>query len=212
MKNKIPALVVVLGLASLCWAFPPFHLRSLKAVREAQENQQFDAGDFASRFWTEQLLPAAGQASDAAVVLEQIAADPKTVRDGFGRTVGVGNSYFLLLRGSGRVVSADEHSIGIRLTPGDNEAEIVIELGFVFGNAVRDATGLINASSYPNAQEYNDISAALNGMVETNVLPQLQQIAKVGGRIQFMGCVEVADEDLDLKPLKLVPIEVRESR
>jgi len=85
----------------------------------------------------------------------------------------------------------------------------VIELGFVFGNAVRDATGLIKASDYPNAQEFNDISAALNSMVETNVLPQLQEMAKVGGRIQFVGCVEVGDEEMDLKPLKVVPIEVK---
>ena len=85
----------------------------------------------------------------------------------------------------------------------------MIELGFVFGNAVRDATGLITASSYPNAQEFNDISAALNSMVEANVLPQLQQIAKVGDRIQFVGCAEVGDEDTDLKPLKLVPVMVK---
>jgi len=212
MKSKVPALVVLAVLAILGWAFPPFHVRSLKAVRGAVEDQRFDAGEFASRFWTEQLLPAAGQATDAAAVLERIATDPKAVRAEFGRTVGVGSSYFLFLQGSGRVVNADENSIGLRLTPGGGDAEIVIELGFVFGNAVRDGSGLISASSYPNAQEYNDISAALNGMVETNVLPQLPPIAKAGSRIQFAGCVEVADEDLDLKPLKLVPIEVKESR
>jgi predicted lipoprotein len=74
---------------------------------------------------------------------------------------------------------------------------------------VRDATGLIKASNYPNAQEFNDISAALNSIVETNVLPQLQRIAKVGGRIQFAGCVEVGEEESDLKSLKLVPILVK---
>jgi predicted lipoprotein len=212
MKNKVPALVVVLGLAGLCWAFPPFHLRSLKAVREAHENQQFNATDFAARFWNERLLPAAENAADAAVVLETAASSPQAVRERFGRTVGVGDSFFLFVRGSGRVVSADGNNVGLRLQGEGDQPQIVIELGFVFGNAVRDATGLISASDYPNAQEFNEIAAALNGMVETNVLPQLQQIAKVGGRIQFMGCVEVADEDLDLKPLKLVPIEVGESR
>jgi len=37
----------------------------------------------------------------------------------------------------------------------------------------------------------------------------LQQMAKVGSRVRFAGCVEVGDEEQDLKPLKLVPIVVK---
>jgi predicted lipoprotein len=201
--------IVLSVVGVLWWAFPPFNVRSLKEVRETRESNKFDPAEFAADFWTEKLLPATEGAMDAAKVLEKTAAEPKTVRERFGRTVGVGSSYFLFLRGSGRVVSADENSIALSLTPDGSEAQIVIELGFVFGNAVRDATGLISPSSYPNAQEFNDISAALNSLVETNVLPRLPQLARVGARIHFAGCVEVADEDLDLKPLKLVPVLVK---
>jgi len=209
MKKARPLLILIVVLAALCWFFPPFHVRSLKAVRQAAASMQFNAADFASKFWEEQLLPAAQQAADAAAVVEQINSNPKSVREQFGRTVGMGDSYYLFLRGDGRVVSADEDSIGLSLEPEGDDGQIVIELGFVFGNAVRDATGLIKASTYPNAQEFNDISAALNTMVETNVLPHLQKIAKVGSRVHFVGCVEVGDEELDLKPLKLVPVEVK---
>lgn len=211
--NKLFSALIGIGLlAILCWVFPPFHIRSLKAVRAAQENQQFDATAFAARFWTEELLPAADKAVDAAIIMERIAADPGAVCTEFGRTVGVGGSCFLFLRGSGYVVSADESTVGLNLESDNGEPQIVIELGFVFGNAVRDATGLISPSSYPNAQEFNDISAALNGIVETNVLPQLQRIAKVGSRLRFAGCAEVADEELDLNPLMLVPVLVEEQK
>jgi predicted lipoprotein len=209
MKRLLPWITALVLLILLCWAFPPFHVRSLQAVREAQAGGKFDAADFAARFWSGTLLPAVDQAADAAAVLDRIATDPKSVRQQFGRTVGVGSSYYLFLRGDGRVVSLDEENLGLSLKPDGNEAQIVIPLGFVFGNAVRDATGLIQASSYPNAQEFNAISAALNGLVETNVLPQLQQAAKVGRRIHFAGCVEVGDEEQDLKPLKLVPVLVK---
>jgi len=212
MKTLRPTLVVLALLGALSWMFPPFHIRSLKAVRAVADDQQFNAAHFASRFWKEHLLPATEQASDAAAVLERITADPPSVREHFGRTVGVSSSYYLFLRGQGRVVNADENSIGLRLTPDGHEAQIVIELGFVFGNAVRDATGLISASNYPNAQDYNDISAALNAIVETNVLPQLPLLAKVGNRIEFAGCVEVEDEEVNLQPFKLVPVRVTGNR
>jgi predicted lipoprotein len=209
MKRALPWFIVLVALAGLCWAFPPFHIRSLKAVRAAQMSAQFNATDFVGQFWREKLLPATGQAAEATKVSAAIAAGPQKVREQFGRTVGVSSSYFLFVRGAGRVVSADADNIGLALKAEGNEAEIIVPLGLVFGNAVRDGPGLLNSSAYPNAQEFNDISAVLNRIVETNVLPQLQQIAMVGKRIQFAGCVEVGDEETDLKPLKLVPISVK---
>jgi predicted lipoprotein len=209
MKRALFWLVALVTLAGLCRAFPPFHIRSIKAVREAQANLQFNAADFAGRFWNEKLLPATGQAAEATKVLAAIAAAPEQVREQFGRTVGVSSSYFLFVHGAGRVVSADADNIGLTLKAEGHEADIIIPLGLVFGNAVRDSTGLLNSSAYPNAQEFNDISAALNRIVETNVLPQLQRIATVGKRVQFAGCVEVGEEETDLKPLKLVPILVK---
>jgi predicted lipoprotein len=209
MKRALPWLIILAVLVVVCWVFPPFHIRSLKAVRAAQMSAQFNATDFVGQFWREKLLPATEKAADATQVIAAVAGDPAKVREQFGRTVGVSSSYFLFVRGVGRVVSASDDSIGLALKSEGDTAEIVVPLGLVFGNAVRDGTGLLDSSSYPNAQEFNDISAALNSMVETNVLPQLQQMAKVGKRIQFAGCVEVADEEADLKPLKLVPITVK---
>jgi predicted lipoprotein len=209
MKRFLPWLIALILLAGLCCVLPPFRVRSLKAVREAQVSKEFNATDLVGRFWGEKLLPGIEQAADVTQVLAALANSPAKVRRQFGRTVGVSSSYFLFVRGAGRVVSASDDSIGLALKPEDETAEVVVPLGLVFGNAIRDGTGLLDSSSYPNAQEFNDISAALNSIVETNVLPQLQQMAKVGKRIQFAGCVEVADEETDLRPLKLVPITVK---
>ena len=208
MNKALPAVIAVVVLAGLCWAFPPIRVRSLQAVRQAQVNAQFNASDFVSRFWAERLLPATTQATDVAKVLEAIAGGPQKVREQFGRTVGVSSAYFLFVRGSGRVVKVSQEQIDLAVNGDD--ADVTVPLGLVFGNAARDGTGLLDSSSYPNAQQFNDISAALNSLVETNVLPQLRRLAAVGKRIHFAGCVEVGDEEQDLKPLKLVPISISE--
>ena len=208
MLKALPLLVVIGIATALCWTFPPFHIRSRKEMRAMQDKAGFNAVGFVNQFWTEKLLPAGARATDVLAVRTMIVTSPKQVRERFGRTVGLSSSYFLFLRGAGRVVSVDNDNIGMALTAEGSEADLVVPLGPVFGNAVRDGTGLLDSSSYPNAQEFNDISAALNSIVETNVLPQLQRIATVGKHIRFTGCVEVNDEDQDLKPLKLVPIAV----
>ena len=209
VKRRLPWIIVILLLAGLCWAFPPVRFHSLKEVRAAQAGTQHNAKDVIESIWSDKLVPAAEQATDAAAIVEAIATDPKQVRERFGRTVGVSSSYFLFLRGSARVVSADEDAVGLSLKSSGDEADIVVPLGFVFGNAVRDATGLLSASNHPNAQEFNEVSAKLNEIVEKQVLPEFARLATVGQRLRFAGCVEVADEETDLKPLELVPIYVR---
>ena len=85
----------------------------------------------------------------------------------------------------------------------------MLQAGLIFGDAVRDGTGLLDASAYSNSQDFNDISAALDHIVETRVIPGLRQQASIGATISFAGCAEVDDESADLKPLKVVPIQTK---
>jgi predicted lipoprotein len=84
--------------------------------------------------------------------------------------------------------------------------EVSLQTGLIFGNAVRDGTGLLNVDDYPNSQDFNAISEALNRLVEERVLPRLRERARVGATVRFAGCAEVNDESSDLKPLRVVPI------
>jgi len=79
----------------------------------------------------------------------------------------------------------------------------------VFGDAIRDGTGLLNVNDYPDSQNFNDISAALDHLVETQVLPGLRQQARIGVTLSFAGCAEIDDEDSDLNPLKVIPVATR---
>jgi predicted lipoprotein len=107
------------------------------------------------------------------------------------------------------VVATSDEDISLAVTPGITNAEILLQAGLIFGDAVRDGTGLLNESAYPNSRDFNDLSGALNHIVETRVLPALHQQAKVGAKISFAGCAEVDDEHMDLKPLKVIPIQTK---
>jgi predicted lipoprotein len=108
--------------------------------------------------------------------------------------------------GKGRVLSVSDDEVALAVTGGATAAEIVLPTGPLFGNAVRDGTGLLNVNDYPNSQDFNAVSEALNHLAETGVLPKLRAQAKVGSIVRFTGCVEVNDESSDLKPLRVIPI------
>jgi predicted lipoprotein len=102
-----------------------------------------------------------------------------------------------------------KNGVSLALKDGDGPADILLPTGLLFGNAVRDGTGLLDASAFPNSQNFNDLSSELNRIVETTLLPQLREQAKVGAKISFAGCAELGDEDTDVKPVKVIPVSVK---
>ena len=200
-------LIGIAVVAAIGWLFPLFHIVPLKIVTAERAAVTFNAASFAESFWTNQLLPATGKAVKAEVLIPAIDADAGMAKTNYSRSVGMGDAYFYFLSGRGKVLAVSDDEIALAITPGATNTEVAIELGLVFGNTIRDGTGLLNASDYPNSQDFNDLSAALNHMVETNVLPNLHESVKVGATVAFTGCTEVDDESSDLKPLKVIPIE-----
>ena len=202
-------LIIALAVAAIvCWRFPLFHVVSLKTAAAEKAAGTFNPQDFAAAFWTNHLLPSATKAVDAKTLLAAIETSAPTAKTNYSRSVGMADGYFYFLSGTGHViaVSDDEISLTITTDAGTN-AEISLQTGLIFGNALRDGTGLLNVSDYPNSQDFNAISEALNHIVETQVLPKLRTQAKVGEKLFFAGCVEVDDESSDLKPLKIIPIQ-----
>lgn len=209
MKRAVLAVVALGLLAGVFRLVPLFHLVSLKQEQGRQAAAEFNATNFAASFWNEKLLKSLDRAADAGQVLAALATDPQKARTQFGRTLGVSSSTLFFLRGTGHVVSVTKNGVSLALKDGDGPADILLPTGLLFGNAVRDGTGLLDASAFPNSQNFNDLSSELNRIVETTLLPQLREQAKVGAKISFAGCAELGDEDTDVKPVKVIPVSVK---
>lgn len=200
-------LIAIVVIAVVCWPFPLFHVVPLKTAEAKQAATVFNATRFAESFWTNQLAASFSQTVPANALVTAIQSDPTAAKKKYSRSVGLGDTYFYYLSGTGQVTAVADDAISISLSSGSTNVDVLLQVGLVFGDAVRDGTGLLNASDYPNSQDFNDISAALDHLVETRVLPPLKE-TKVGEKISFTGCAEVDDESNDLKPLKVIPVQI----
>jgi predicted lipoprotein len=200
-------LIAVAITVVICWRFPLFHAVPLKTAVAEKTAVTFDPAEFTETFWTNQLLPSFTKAVKADTLLSAIQTDGAAAKMNYARCVGMGESYFYFLSGTGRVMAVSDDEVSLTISDGSTNIEVSLQTGLIFGNALRDGTGLLNVNNYPNSQDFNAISEALNHIVETRVLPKLHDQAKVGAKVHFTGCAEVDDESSDLKPLKVIPIQ-----
>lgn len=201
--------IAIALVAGICWLFPLFHVVPIKTARAEKAAATFNPAGFAETFWTNQLLLSLDKTVNAGALVNAIQSDPAAARKKFSRSIGLSESYFYFVSGTGRVVAVSDDAVSLALTDGSTNADVALQSGLIFGDAIRDGTGLLNAGAYPNSQDFNDISAALNHIAETRVLPELRRQAKLGAKISFAGCAEVDDESTDLKPLKVVPVQAK---
>ncbi len=200
-------LIAVVVVASLCWLFPLFHIVPLERAAKEKAAATFDPKAFAEKFWNEQLLTSLDKAVKAEELLPAIQSNAAEAKRKYSRSVGVSESYTYYIAGQGRVLAVNDDEVSLAVTEGATTAEVSLQTGLLFSNAIRDGTGLLNVNDYPNSQDFNAISEALNRIIEERVLPKLRETAKVGTIISFVGCAEVNDESTDLKPLKMIPVK-----
>ena len=204
--RPLPWLIAIVITAGICWRFPLFHVVSLKQAQQERAAATFNPKEVAEKFWNERLLKSLDQAVKAEVLLSAIQTDATAARKKFSRNMGVSESCTYFVSGTGRVLEISDDEISLAVTAGSTNAEISLQVGLLFSNAVRDGTGLLSVNDYPNSQDFNSISEALNRIIEERVQPRLRETAKVGATIRFTGCAEVNDVSSDLKPLKVIPI------
>ncbi|MBM4091414.1 MAG: DUF2291 domain-containing protein [Planctomycetes bacterium] len=199
---------VAAAAAVLFHFFPLFHVVPLDQAGQRAAGKPLDPVALVDRFWAERLSPGGTRAVDAVELVAAMQQDRNSARRTHGRSVGVGGAYYYFVAGTGRVTSVEKDSVRLSLRDDPPQVEVALETGKIFGNAVRDGTGLWNVNDFPNSQDFNALSSEINHRIEQQVLPALRKKATVGATVRFVGCAEIMDEDTDLHPLRIVPFIV----
>jgi predicted lipoprotein len=186
-RRPWPLLAAAALLVALLVAYPPIRFGGPPTLG-ANSAAAFNPAVFAEAYWHEKLLPAAAQASALASILPSLRRDPTEAARDFGRKVGLGNAAYFFARGDGRITAVERG----RLLVAIDGSIIAVRTGPVFGNVVRDGSGLVDVNEVPGLAEFNALSAELNRMVEERVQPKLQT-ATVGANLTFVGMAEAPE-------------------
>lgn len=201
---KYTVLLVLLGVV----AYHSVYFKRLDEVKGSagpNAGQAFDAASYAGTFWTQKLLPATAKATDFDALLLLLKTDKEKAFNSYSHALGIGNIRYFLVKGTGKVTAVGDNDVTV-LLPSSQSVKLATD--YIFGNAARDVSGLIQITEFDNAMDLNNVSAELNAIIRNTVVPPLKASAKPGATVNFVGAVELNQAHLHLDTIEVIPIVV----
>ena len=212
MARKIIKYLVLVLITGLL-AYNSVYIKKLSEVH-AKEPVAFNAARFAQQLWEKQ-LPAR---LDSAITLDSLAAalktDPARAFHKYFNSLSIGNIRYGLVKITGTVLSVNDDEVMVLPTDGNgNSHPVTITTEYVYGNAIRDASRLVDIKDFVNTTDLNNISEALNKIVRTTVATGLKTAVKKGDRVTCTGAIELNEARIErsrtypLDDLELIPVQ-----
>ena len=169
------------------------------------EEVEFDAKTFVDAIWDNEMLAAYDSAALLVDLIERLEEAPKLAFNQEAKALGIGNIGYFKVQGEGTILKINEDNILVEV----GNRVIEIETEFIFGNAIRDASGLIKLNDYDRTSDFNSISESINEKIRQKVIPEFRKDLELGNQIRFKGALELNKAHLDLQQLEIIPISLQ---
>jgi predicted lipoprotein len=188
-------------------AYNSVYFRKLDAMKAS--SSKFDAKAFARNYFNNKLIPSLSVAVEINQLISLLESNKEQTFERYGHALGIGNIRYFLVKGEGQITSINENDITILAKADTATKSICIATEFVFGNAIRDASGKIDINEFSNTMDFNSVSSEINKIVRAKVLPAFKASVKKGNTVQFAGAVELNKEHLNVDDIELMPAQLK---
>jgi predicted lipoprotein len=201
---KYSLLLVVFALL----AYKSVYFKKLSAVKKIT-NEKFDAVAFAKKLWDEKLPAKIENAIELTILIKAIAADPNIAFEKYSNAMAVGNYRYAMVKADAKVVQVNEDDLWLQLPFADSLLNVKVATEFVYGNAIRDASNLLQVKDFPNTADLSSISEELNRTVRTEVLAPFKKIVKKGDTIIVTGAIEINKAHINWSEPEIIPVRLQ---
>ncbi|MCF0073944.1 DUF2291 domain-containing protein [Dyadobacter sp. CY261] len=208
MPKPIRYLIYAAAIALL--AYNSVYFKKLDEVKAG--NTVFDAAGYAKDFWEKKLTPGLSKAMNLNALTSLLKADKEKAFNEHSHALGIGNIRYFLVKGRGVVTDVDENEVSVQLTDANGKAvtpQVRIATEYIFGNAVRDASGAIDINAFANSMDFNNVSAEINKIIREKVVPPFKSKVQKGDRVAFHGAIELNRAHLQTGNIEIIPVSLQ---
>ncbi|MEO6230552.1 MAG: DUF2291 domain-containing protein [Ferruginibacter sp.] len=198
----------LLAVAFVLVAYNSVYFKKLSAMTVISTGK-FDAGKFTKKLWAERLPAKLDSAIALNDLIVAVKANPADAFSKYSNTLGIGNYRYCLVKVTGVATEINPDDITIAVNSAEPSMNIKLATEYVYGNAIRDASGLVDIKDFSNNMDLNNISAELNKKVREEVLPAFKSTVKKGDTVQVIGAIELNKEHIKFNDLELIPVQLK---
>lgn len=187
-------------------AYNSVYFKKLDSMK-ASTAGNFNADAYAANYLNKMLPGISGKAVDVDRLLASLQSTPQKTFDTYSNALDIGTVRFFWVKGKGSISNMDDSYV--YLLTDSTHANIKIATEYVFGNAVRDASGLVHINDFASTADLNNISASVNKIIRQQILPPFKAKAKEGDRVEFSGAVELNSSHLDISNAEFIPVSLK---
>lgn len=191
-------IILVLG---LILAYNSVYFKKLSDVKN-QKSSFFDFNTYADSLYYNGIL---NQTKAVALgsLTSEIEKNKENAFKTFGNRLGIGNSAYFMVETKGKITSIED---GVMKVNTSENGIVSVDTKYIFGNAIRDASGLVKLTDFKTNAEFNKVSEALNSIIREKALPPIVQKLKVGDNISVTGALKLSKkENLEFK---ILPVKI----
>lgn len=201
---KYIVLVAVVGLLG----YNSIYIKKISEVKKAV-GQDFDAVAYSKNLWDEKLPEKMDSAVDLSVFVQAVATDKDAALKKYTNALGIGNYRYALIKTQATVSTVNEDEVLVQIPTIGLVVEGILATEYIYGNAIRDASALVDVKDFPNTSNLNSISEEMNKLVRTTVLPSFKKEIKKGDKINIVAAVELNKEHIKWNGLELLPVRLQ---
>ncbi len=206
--NKVVKYILLLSVIAIV-GYKSIYFKKLSEINKTAD-KSFDATAYSKKLWEEKLPAKLDSAIDLFVLIDKIQDKPAEAFAQHTNAMSIGNYRYALVKVPVFIEKINSDDINVHfLTNVDTIIPMIIATEYIYGNAVRDASGAVNISDFTNTTDLNNISEELNKIIRTSVIPSFKQSIKAGDKVEVTAAVELNKEHLNFKEIELIPIRFK---
>jgi len=201
MKKRyayILGLLIVLTLG-----YNSVYFKKLSVVKAATK-ENFDFKAYADSIYYKGILKSKKITLSDLTSLMQ--SNPETTFEKYGNRLGIGNSAYFMIQSTGKIIDIKD---GLYTIADEKNGIVYIDTKYIFGNAIRDASGLVKLTDFKTNAQFNKVSESLNDIIRNEVIPKEISKVKVGDSISFSGAIKLSKKQNLQEKISVIPSQIK---
>ncbi|WP_163407207.1 DUF2291 domain-containing protein [Flavobacterium ajazii] len=202
MKKKYIYILAFLIIAIL--GYNSVYFKKLSDIKKVKK-ESFDFKAFADSIYYKGILKSKKTIA-LTDLIASIRANQEAAFKKHGNRLGIGNSAYFMIKSTGKIIDIKD---GIYTIADKKNGVVFIDTKYIFGNDLRDASGLVKLTDFKTNAQFNKVSESLNEIVRNEIIPKETKNVKLGDSISFSGAIKLNKKQTLFTDLLIIPSQIK---